>query len=217
MYKKLISCILVVALLNLLGCYSSELINVTEYNQIEEKEDKPNEIYVKTKDYREYHFSDSNFYIENDTLYGRAILLPGEDGMPFEGKFAFSEIKTIQAENYGYMTALAFQKIKAESGKPDEIYLTKYDNTRYHFMKNHYYMINDTLFGNGKIIIDREQQLDREKQLDRKIALSDIESIQFEDVDGVKTTVLVIGIVAIILILAAATFAPNFGNGFLGN
>ena len=200
MYKKLISCILVVALLNLFGCYSSELINVTEYNQIEEKEDKPNEIYVKTKDYREYHFSDSNFYIENDTLYGRAILLPGEDRMPFEGKFAFSEIKTIQAENYGYMTALAFQKIKAESGKPDEIYLTKYDNTRYHFMKNHYYMINDTLFGNGKIIIDREQQLDREKQLDRKIALSDIQSIKLEKLDGATTALLVLGIAALSLV-----------------
>ena len=38
MNKKLISSILVVALLNLVGCYSFEPITVTEYKQVEEKE-----------------------------------------------------------------------------------------------------------------------------------------------------------------------------------
>ena len=118
MYKKLISSILVVALLNLLGCYSSELINVTEYNQIEE-EDKPDEIRVITKDSKEYHFSEMNFYVENDTLYGKEILLLGE----------------------------------------------------------------------------------RKHILDRKIALSDIESIQFEYLNGVTTTLLVLGIAAILFIV----------------
>ena len=99
MYKKLISSILVVALLNLLGCYSSGLVNATEYKQIEE-DGKPNEIFVKTKDNQEYHFSESNFKVLNDTLYGKGILLINEEGLPFEGKIALSEIESIQFEGY---------------------------------------------------------------------------------------------------------------------
>ena len=75
MYKKLVSSILVVAVLNLLGCYSFKSVTVPEYKQVEEKEDKPDEIYVITKDDQEYHFADSNFYFENDTLYGTEILV----------------------------------------------------------------------------------------------------------------------------------------------
>ncbi len=99
MYRKLISSILVVALLNLLGCYSSGLVNATEYKQIEE-DGKPNEIFVKTKDNQEYHFSESNFKVLNDTLYGKGILLINEEGLPFEGKIALSEIESIQFEGY---------------------------------------------------------------------------------------------------------------------
>jgi len=214
MNKKFISSILVVALLNLFGCYSSEFVTVAEYKQMEE-EDKPDEIYVKTKDYREYHFSDSNFYIENDTLYGRAILMLGAEGLPFEGEFAFSEIETIQTKNYGYMTVSIYQKIEAESGRPDEIFLTKYDNTRYHFMKNDYYTVNDTLFGKGKIIIDKEQQLDREKQLGRKIALSEIESIKIESLSDVYIALMVTSIViAVVLIVDVVRSVSSFKSPF---
>ena len=190
-YKKIISSILVVALLNLLGCYSSNLVTVPEYKQVEEEEGKPDEIYVKTEDYREYHFPDSDFYIENDTLYGKAKLLYGEEGLPFEGKIALGEIESIQFERYykpKILSVYEFQKFEAVSDKPDEIYLTKYDSTRYHFMKNDYYMVNDTLFGKGKIIIDGGQQLHRENQLDRKLALSEIESIEVKNLDTVSTT-----------------------------
>jgi len=217
MYRNILISFLLVALINfLVGCYSFESVTVPEYKQVEEKEGKPNEIYVKTKDYREYHFSDSNFYIENDTLYGRAILLLGEEGLPYESEFAFSEIKTIQTENYGHMTVSIFQRIEAESGKPDEIYLTKYDNTRYHFMKNDYYILNDTLFGKGKIIIDREEQLDREKQLDRKIALSEIESVMVEGLNEGYTALYVGGIIVLIVIAAVliAAFKRSIRSPF---
>ncbi len=100
MYKKLISSILVVALLNLLGCYSSELVNVTEYKQIEE-EDKSDDIRVITI-YSEYYLSD--FYIENDTLYakGKEILYNKEK--PFDGKIALSDIESIQFEYLNGLT-----------------------------------------------------------------------------------------------------------------
>ena len=208
MYKKLISSLLVVALLNLVGCYSLESVTVPEYQKIEEEDGKPNEIYVKTKDFNEYHFSDSNFYIENDTLYGKGILFLSEEEIPFEGKFAFVEIELIQLEYFDQKypaTISQYQKIEAERGKPDEIYLTKYNSTRYHFMKNDYYIENDTLYGKGKLLLG-----EREQQLDRKIALADIASFQFDELDGWTTaglvigSLIVIGVIAIMLIMDEA-------------
>ena len=104
MYKKLISSILVFALLNLLGCYSSELVNVTEYKQIEE-EDKPDNIRVITI-YSEYYLSD--FYIENDTLYakGKEILYNKEK--PFDGKIALSDIESIEVESLNSLNTILF-------------------------------------------------------------------------------------------------------------
>ncbi len=101
MYKKVISSILVVTLLNLLGCYSSDLVNVTEYNQIEE-EDKPDEIRVITKDSKEYHFLESNFYVENDTLYGKQILVFTEQLK--DRKIALSDIESIEVESFNWIT-----------------------------------------------------------------------------------------------------------------
>ena len=190
MYKKLISSILVVALLNLVGCYSFQSVTVPEYKQVEEDDGKPEEIYVTTKDSQEYHFLDSKFYIENDTLYGTEILFLSEEELPFEGKFAFGEIESIQLEDYGqkYPTTISqYQKIETERGKPDEIYLTKYDSTKYHFMKNDYYIEKDTLYGKGKLLLG-----DREQQLDRKIALADIETFQVDQINVITTAGLVI-------------------------
>jgi len=96
MYKKLISSILIVAFLNLLGCYSFKSMTVPEY-MVEEKEDKPDEIYVKTKDFQEYYFSDSNFYIENDTLYA-------DKGQ----KIALSDINTIEVESINWPVYILF-------------------------------------------------------------------------------------------------------------
>jgi hypothetical protein len=190
MYKKLISSILVIALLNLVGCYSFQSVTVPEYKQVEEDDGKPEEIYVKTIDSQEYHFSNSDFYIENDTLYGKEILFLSEEDLPFEGKFAFGEIESIQLEDFGqkYPTTISqYQKIETERGKPDEIYLTKYDSTKFHFMKNDYYIEKDTLYGKGKLLLG-----DREQQLDRKIALADIETFQVDQINVITTAGLVI-------------------------
>jgi hypothetical protein len=194
MYKKIFISFLLLALMNfLVGCYSSESITVTEYDQMEE-EDKPDEIKVIAKDFKEYHFSNSNFYVHNDTLYGKEKFL--SKGLPFEGKFAFWEIESIQLEDFSQrdptpMSVSQYQKIEVESGKPDEIYLTKYDTTRYHFMKDDFYIGDDTLFGKGKLLSG-----DREELLDKKIALSDIESIEVESLNWVTTALFVLGIAA---------------------
>ena len=128
MHRKFFISFLLIALINfLLGCYSAESITVLEYKQVEE-EDKPDDIRVITKDSQEYHFSESNFYVEDDTLYGK---------------------------------------------------------------------------------VDISEQL-----LDRKIALSDIESIQFEYLNGVTTTLLVLGIVVISFVVLATVFVLSGGVGY---
>ena len=102
MYKKLISSILVVALLNLVGCYSFAPVTVPEYEQVEEKEGKPDEIRVITKDTQEYHFSD--FYIENDTLYGKGKLLSDDWEQQLDRSIALSNIESIEVDSFNWLT-----------------------------------------------------------------------------------------------------------------
>lgn len=101
MCKKIFISFLIIAIFNLLaGCYSSKIITVPEYNRIEDK-DKPDDIRLTTKDYKVYHFSESNFYVENDTLYGKGILLPSEE--PFEVKIALSDVVSMEVENINWL------------------------------------------------------------------------------------------------------------------
>jgi len=106
MYRKIFISFLLLALINFLaGCYSAESITVSEYKQVE-KEDKPDEIYVKTKDSEEYHFSESNFYIENDTLYGKGKLLLGDVEKLQVRKIAISNIAFIEVESINWLTTI---------------------------------------------------------------------------------------------------------------
>ena len=213
MYRKFFISFLLLALINFLfGCYSAESITVSEYKQVEENEGKSDEIRIITKDSEEYHFSESNFYIENDTLYGKGALLQSEEEQPFEGRFAFGEIESIQWEVVGQnyttlMTASQYQKIEAESGKPDEIYLTKNDSTKYHFAKDDYYIENDTLYGKGKLLLRDGEQL-----RDRIIALSDIESIEVESLNWLTTGLLGLGIVVAAIVLFTAIYCTASGD-----
>jgi hypothetical protein len=208
MGNKVLVSFLVVAIFNLLvGCYSSELVTPLEYNKIKE-EDKPDDIRVITKDFEEYHFSDSNYYIENDTLYGKVSVKE----LSFEGKCALNEIESIQVEYFSQkyhslVTVLQYQKMEAERGKPDEIYLTKTDFTKYHFMKPDYHIENDTLYGKGKLILDREELLNK------KIALSNIESIVDESINLQNTVVLSGGLLltlAVIFVVVAIVVFVNW-------
>ncbi len=218
MCEKIFISFLLVAIFNLLvGCYSSELITVPEYNRIEDK-DKPDDIRFTTKDYKEYHFSDSNFYVENDTLYGTEILLLSEGEFSFEGKFSISEIDNIQilAPDNSYSIRFSpsqYLKTETASGKPDEIYLTKIDSTRYYFLKNNFYIEDDTFFGKGKLLLsDREELLDRETTLSHIIALSDIVSIEVENFNFANTFWLGLGIVAALALIAAVVLSIGFAG-----
>ena len=212
MYKKVFISFLLLTLINFIaGCSSFHSVSISEYKQIEEEEGKPTEIYVKTKANQWYHFTNSNYYIENDTLFGKAKVMVRD--RPFEGKFALAVIKTIQVEYFASeysspITVSQYQKVVTENGKPDEIYLTKNDDNKYHFMKTDYYIENDTLYGKGKLILDREELINK------NIALSDIESMGVEGTNWITSSYLGFGIFITLLgvIFIIWLFSQILGN-----
>jgi hypothetical protein len=103
MKKRIITSFLLIALLNLIGCYSVNYLTVPEYQKNERDKGKPSEIIIKVKDSQGYLFTDSNFYIENDTLYGKGEVVNNEGKKPFEGEIALSEIESIEVENINWL------------------------------------------------------------------------------------------------------------------
>jgi hypothetical protein len=89
---------MVVAFLNLLGCASIRSFTASEYKQIENKDDKPDEINVITKDDQEYLFTEPLTIFKRDTLHVNGILTTSSE-QRVDRKFALSDIKSIQATN----------------------------------------------------------------------------------------------------------------------
>jgi hypothetical protein len=98
MKKKFISSILVVALLNLLGCYSLEPVTVPEY-----KFDDDVNIHVTTID-TTYYFIENDYVLRNDTLFaitkkgGGATMQINHVVIPIE-KIETVEVKKINTLN----------------------------------------------------------------------------------------------------------------------
>ena len=206
MVNKIFISFLLTAFINLIsGCFSLESISYPEYQQVEKKEGKPDEIFVITNDSIEYHFSKPGFYFENDTLFGKV----SEIKVPFEGKFVLSEQDSIEVHykgNYQSLITLSeYHEIETEYGKPGEIYLINSDTVRYHFMQDNFYIENNTLHGNGQSILEYQPSLYK------KIALSDIEKIKVEKSNRLNTIFLVIGITAGLFVAFSIAFLSSGG------
>jgi hypothetical protein len=110
MYKKFFISFLLITFFNFIaGCYTFNSVSVPEYTQVEEEEGKPNEIYVKTNANQWYHFTNSNFHIENDSLHGISSLL-SDDWQPASNtKIALSDIESMGVESKNwYLTSLGY-------------------------------------------------------------------------------------------------------------
>ena len=106
MYKKALIRLLLIAFINFTaGCSSFHSVSISEYKQVEEEEGKPIEIYVKTKANQWYHFTNSNFYIENDTLYGKGELLLNDEEEIINTKIALSDIESMGVEGTNWITS----------------------------------------------------------------------------------------------------------------
>lgn len=104
--KKMLSSILLVSVFNLLvGCYSYKAVTIQEYTRLE-KDDKPDDIRVMTKDYQVYNFSDSNFFIKNDTLCSRDQILSNDNRELTERKIALTDIADIEIKKFDWLNTI---------------------------------------------------------------------------------------------------------------
>ena len=86
MYNKLLSSLLVIALLNLIGCYSAREVTLHEVLT----NDEISEITIKTKDSLRLSFEENDFYFSNDTLKGKSS--HSQIGEKFERAIPLSDI-----------------------------------------------------------------------------------------------------------------------------
>ncbi len=95
---------LIIALINFTGCYSFNSINVSEYDQFKKDQGTPQEIYVKTKNNLWYHFTNYDFYVKNDTLYGNGRILSEGWHNTQNCKIAIDEIESLGVEKLNMYT-----------------------------------------------------------------------------------------------------------------
>ncbi len=103
-HKRFIVTVLIPALLiQLYGCYSMQDISKDEMAAFKEGGD----LIVRTKDSTIYFFEESNYYISNDSLYGRGYA-KFSDVPDFKilnkSAIALTSIKTIQQEDLNLIT-----------------------------------------------------------------------------------------------------------------
>lgn len=99
--KSMISGILIIALLNLMGCYSMWETRKEDLlgQQPQQQQRKRAKAFVLTNDLNRYHFEPGSYYIKNDTLYGAGKQLMGDTlSLPFKGKIPLSNVSALQVE-----------------------------------------------------------------------------------------------------------------------
>jgi len=90
--KKICLYFLILALLQFIGCYSSEIIYEEDFQQLNSQIDFNEDLYLTTRDSTKYHFSPPNFQIVDDTLWGKGTIDVSASTLPFQGSIAVKEI-----------------------------------------------------------------------------------------------------------------------------
>jgi len=113
MNKKIFISFLLVAFINLLtGCYSFQSVSLSEYEEFKMEKGKPNEIYVKTKDRTWYNFTNFNYHIQSDTLYGWGKMLDDDWKELSNEKIALVNIESLGINKKDWVrTYLAYASI----------------------------------------------------------------------------------------------------------
>lgn len=92
MLKKSFICLLILSILNLIGCYSSEVITKKDFDAGQAQIDFSSELNLTTKNYDHYTFPPGFYQISNDTLYGEGRIITSMKNSPFTGKIAMDDI-----------------------------------------------------------------------------------------------------------------------------
>jgi len=113
----------------------------------------------------------------------------------------FSFLHLVGCYSTSIMNPAQYQELKDHIPQSNEIILNLNNNEKYIFARGYYFIINDTLIGEGVAIKN-----EIEEPYMGKIPLSQIGSITVEEVDSEKTPSLVVGIIGITLVIIAIFF-----------
>ena|SRR3989337_718161 len=135
MLKKSFICLLILSILNLIGCYSSEVVSKKDFDAGQAQIDFSAELNLTTKDYDRYTFPPGFYHIENDTLHGEGRIITSGKNSPFNGKLAMNDIISFEQNQFdagstiglvlgiaavGFVTALLiFSAAIADAFNPD--------------------------------------------------------------------------------------------------
>ena len=103
--KKYIVTITILALLNLLGCYSYQTISREEINQGEECGD----LQVFTKNKYIYEFDKGNYTINEDSIYGSGnlkLIMGKKVFQHYEGSISFVDIEKLRTDKLDVVTTI---------------------------------------------------------------------------------------------------------------
>ena len=96
MYKKYIICFLILSILNFTGCTYLEVISKEDVDKGQAEINFRDELFLTTKDSTKYHFLPANFYIANDTLYGKGTIEDSSSIIPFHGSVALTDVESFE-------------------------------------------------------------------------------------------------------------------------
>ena len=90
--KKLTISFLIISLFNYLACTTFNVAGKESIKEEMKNDTLSGEIKIITMNHNKYHFGESAYHIENDTLYGRGLKINSYGSVPFKGKIALDNI-----------------------------------------------------------------------------------------------------------------------------
>ena len=106
MYKKLISSILVVALLHLVGCSTPKMVTKVEFLQASEYPD----LEVQFQNNIVYHFDEGNYVVQYDSVYGNGKIKSkvGRDIIyeDYEGCISIDDAEEIRIDKFDALATI---------------------------------------------------------------------------------------------------------------
>jgi hypothetical protein len=106
MYKKLISSLLIVALLNLVGCYTPQMITKEEFQQASEYPD----LEVQFQNEIVYQFDEGDYIVQSDSIYGTGHKIFKGGRKPvyndFEGSISIDEAEELRIDKFDVFTTI---------------------------------------------------------------------------------------------------------------
>jgi len=103
--KKFIITVTILALFNLLGCYSYQTISREEISQSEENSD----LQIITKNKYVYEFDEGNYTISEDSIYGSGnlkLIMGKKVYQKYEGSISFDDIEKLRMDKLDVVSTI---------------------------------------------------------------------------------------------------------------